>query len=308
MIAFAYWKVVEPPASRTNHQQGNGVACASPHATHAFESTSITNPTVHPLVSSLRLLRLLLHLALGVLTTALILPRLSVTQRKQRIQRWSAKALSILSIRVAAHGQVPTATTQKTLFIANHISWIDIWAIKQVHAVSFVAKSEVRSWPVIGWLAERTGTLFIERARRHDTGRTANCMEQSLREMECLCLFPEGTTTNGTELKPFKTGLLQAAINAEAMLQPVAIRYPNPDGSPNTAIAYDGDTTMLQSLRTALKQKEILVELHFAAPMPARDQERRHLSHQARHAISSLLHLPKHTAPETHADLPDATL
>lgn len=256
------------------------------------------------MVSSLRLLRLLLHLAQGILTTALILPRLSETQRERRIQRWSAEFLCILNIRVAPHGQVPDASTDKTLFIANHISWIDIWAIKQVHAVNFVAKSEVRGWPVIGWLAEKTGTLFIERARRHDTGRTANGMEQGLREMKCLCLFPEGTTTNGTELKPFKTGLLQAAINAEATLQPVAIRYPNPDGTPNTAIAYDGDITLLQSLRTVLKQKEIVVELHFAPPIPAQNQERRHLSHQARHAISSLLHLPKHKAPETHADLP----
>lgn len=255
----------------------------------------------------MRVLRLLLHLARGVLTTALILPHLSEAQRKQRIQRWSAKSLSILNVRVVTHGQVPDASTAKTLFIANHISWIDIWAIQQVHSVNFVAKSEVRDWPVIGWLAEKTGTLFIERARRHDTGRTSNSMDQGLREGKCLCLFPEGTTTDGTELKPFKTGLLQAVINAEATLQPVAIRYPNPDGTPNTAIAYDGDITMLQSMRSVLRQQEIVVELHFAAPIAARDQERRHLSHQARHAISSLLHLPKHKAPETHADLPDAS-
>ncbi len=248
-----------------------------------------------------------MHLIQGVLTTALILPRLSETKRKQCIQRWSAKALSILRIRVVPLGQVPNALTNKTLFIANHISWIDIWAIKQVHPVNFVAKSEVRDWPVIGWLAEKTDTLFIERARRHDTGRTASGMEQGLRELKCLCLFPEGTTTNGTELKPFKTGLLQAAINAEAMLQPVAIRYPNPDGTPNTAIAYDGDITMPQSLRTVLKQREVVVELHFAPPIPAQGQERRHMSHQARHAIASLLHLPKHKAPETHDDPPDAS-
>ena len=260
------------------------------------------------MVSSLRLLRLLLHLAHGVLTTALILPRLSETQREQRVQRWSAKFLWILNVQVTRHGQIPHASTNKTLFIANHISWIDIWAIKQGHTVNFVAKSEVRDWPIIGWLAEKTGTLFIERARRQDTGRTANGMEQGLRDMKCLCLFPEGTTTNGTELKPFKTGLLQAVINAEGTMQPVAIRYPNPDGTPNTAIAYDGDITLLQSLRTVLKQKKIVVELHFAPPIPAGDKERRHLSHQARHAIASLLRLPKHRVPETPADLPIASL
>lgn len=261
-------------------------------------------PKAPPLTSGLRLLRLLLHLTWGVLSTALVLPRLSEANREQRIQRWSAEFLHILNIRVALHGQVPEASTCNTLFIANHISWIDIWAIKQGHAINFVAKSEVRNWPVIGWLAEKTGTLFIERARRHDTGRTASSMEKGLLKGQCLCLFPEGTTTNGTELKPFKTGLLQAAINAESMVWPIAIRYLNHDGSINTLVAYDGDITLWQSVWSVLRQKEIMVELHFAPPIAANAQERRHLSHQARHAISSLLHLPKHKAPGTHADLP----
>lgn len=260
--------------------------------------------SAHRVISSLRLLRLLLHLAQGVLITAWVLPRLSETRREGHIQRWSAQLLRILNIRVAHHGQVPDASADKTLFIANHISWIDIWAIRQGHSVNFVAKSEVRDWPVIGWLAQRTGTLFIERARRHDTGRTASSMEQGFMAGKCLCLFPEGTTSNGTELKPFKTGLLQAAINAQVTVQPIAIRYPNADGSSNTVIAYDGDVTLLQSLRAVLRQKEIVVELHFAPPFPARDQERRHLSQQARHAISSLLHLPQHKAPEILGDLP----
>ena len=282
------------------------MACGVTRHACISKVTSIQQ-TIHPFVSGLRLLRLALHLAEGVFTTALILPRLSAGKRNARIKRWSGKALAILNIRVIPHGQIPDATTHNTLFVANHISWIDIWAIKQVHPVNFVAKSEVRDWPIIGWLAEKTGTLFIERTRRHDTGRTANNMEQWLQEGKCLCLFPEGTTTNGTELKPFKTGLLQAAINAEAILQPVAIRYPNQDGTPNLAVAYDGDITMPQSMRSVLMQKEIVVELHFAPSFPAHGQERRHLSHLARHAISSLLHLPKHKALETHDGLPDAS-
>jgi len=251
-------------------------------------------------------MRIALHLLHGLLKTALILPFLTKAARERCIEDWSGKLLSILNIRVAIHGATPKATDHGILFVANHISWIDIWAIKQAHPVYFVAKSEVRGWPAIGWLAQQTGTLFIERARRQDTGRTADSMEQALREGKSLCLFPEGTTTDGTELKPFKTGLLQAAINSEAKVWPIAIRYPDADGGVNTQVAYDGDITLLQSFSSVLKQLEIRVELHFAAPIHALDQERRHLSHQARHAISSLLHLPKHTAPETHADLPDA--
>ena len=238
--------------------------------------------------------------------TLLWLPRMARHHREACIRAWSAQFLDILNIRVVCHGNVPSMPPQRALIVANHISWIDIWAIKQAFPVNFVAKSEVRGWPVIGWLAQQVGTLFIERARRHDTGRTASSMEEGLRRNECLCLFPEGTTTDGTELKPFKTGLLQAAINTEATVWPVALRYPGTEGKVNTEVAYDGDTTLLESMQAVLKQREIIVELHFAEPIAAAGSERRHLSHQARHAISSLLHLPKHTAPETPAGPPDA--
>lgn len=255
----------------------------------------------------LRITRIVLHLLHGVFTTMLFLPRMSKDNREECIRRWSAKFLTILNIIVVPRGKIPDHTPHQTLFVANHISWIDIWAIKQAYPINFVAKSEVRDWPIIGWLAVQVGTLFIERSKRHDTGRTASSMEQGLRRGECLCLFPEGTTTDGTELKPFKTGLLQAAINAEATVWPVAIRYPHPDGLINTDIAYAGETTMLQSWQAVLRQQQLVVELHFADPIPTTNQERRHLSHQARHAISSVLHLPKHKVPETPVDPQDAS-
>lgn len=254
----------------------------------------------------LRLAHLQLHLLHGVATAVFILPRLSADQREQRIRKWCGKLLGILHVRVIARGQIPAATTARTLFISNHISWIDIWALKQLHPMHFVAKAEIRAWPVIGWLAARTGTLFITREKRQDTRRAMDSIEQALTRDECLCFFPEGTTTDGTELKPFKSSLLQAAINAQATVWPLAIHYPAPGGGPNTAVAYCRDITMRQSLWAVLKQPEIVVELRFATPMAAHAQERRHLAHQARQAIASLLHLRPHKAPGTGADLPDA--
>jgi 1-acyl-sn-glycerol-3-phosphate acyltransferase len=253
-----------------------------------------------------RLLRLLLHLLKGVLFAITLLPRLTVEQRAQLVRSWCAQVLGILCIRVVTRGELPDETTRKTLFVSNHISWIDIWALMQLHHIHFVAKSEIRAWPVIGWLATKTGTIFIERERRHDTGRVMGGVEQALLRGECLCLFPEGTTSDGNELKPFKSSLFQAAINADATVWPLAIRYPGPDGLPNTAVAYHGDVTMWQSLQEVLKQREVVVELHFAHAMQAQGMERRHLSHQARHAISSLLHPPPRKAPEKHDGLPVA--
>lgn len=254
----------------------------------------------------LRIARLQLHLLHGVSTAIFILPRLTAEQREQRIRDWCGTLLAILHIRVIAHGAIPDRTTARTLFVSNHISWIDIWALKQLHPMHFVAKSEIRAWPVVGWLAARTGTLFITREKRQDTKRAMNSIEQALARDECLCFFPEGTTTDGTELKPFKSSLLQAAINAQATVWPLAIHYPDPAGGPNTAVAYCGDITMRESLWEVLKQPEIVVELRFAAPIAAHGQERRHLAHQARQAIASRLHLRPHKAPGTGADLPDA--
>lgn len=255
----------------------------------------------------LRLARLHLHLLHGVAAAMFLLPCLTPEQCEQRIRMWCGKLLAILNIRVITSGQPPDDKARRTLFVSNHISWIDIWALKQLLPMHFVAKSEIRSWPVIGWLAEKSGTLFIERERRHDTRRVINGVEKALRKEENLCLFPEGTTTDGTELKPFKSSLFQAAINAEADIWPLAIHYPAALGGTNTAIAYAGETTMLQSLWAVLKQREIIVELRFASPIHACGKERRHLAHQARGAISSLLHLQPHKAPGTAAGLPGAS-
>ncbi|HQR50990.1 MAG TPA: lysophospholipid acyltransferase family protein [Methylophilaceae bacterium] len=254
-----------------------------------------------------RLIRLALHIFHGVLTAATVLDRMEQGRRQEVILRWSRQLLDILKVRTTLHGQLPSPGQRGTLFVANHVSWLDIYALKATHPMHFVAKSEIRGWPVVGWLAHITDTIFIERDRRHATGQAVTALEQALRQGECLCFFPEGTTTDGTQLKPFKASLLQAAINAEAALWPLAIRYLNADGSANTAVAYHGEMTMLQSLWEVLKQRETRVELHFAAPISATGGERRHLSQQARHAISSLLHLPRHKAPGTHDGPPGAS-
>lgn len=251
-------------------------------------------------------MRLGWHLLLGIATAAFILPRLTAEQRDRRIQQWCRKILIIFNIHVITRGKIPNAGTARTLFVSNHISWIDIWALKHLHPMRFVAKSEIREWPVIGWLAERANTLFITRQKRQDTGRMMSSVEQALRQDECLCFFPEGTTTDGTELKPFKSSLFQAAVNAQAIIWPLAIHYPDKSGGTNTEVAYCGDITMSQSLWAVLQQPEITVELSFGDPIPAAGAERRHLAHQARQAIASRLLLAPHKAPGTSADLPGA--
>ena len=167
------------------------------------------------------------------------------------------------------------------MFVANHVSWIDIYAINSVRAVRFVAKAEIRRWPIFGWLAYQVNTLFTDRERRQEAGRMVEVTADSLRTGDCLCFFPEGATTDGTELKAFKSSLMQAAINAQARIWPVAIRYPNENGKPDTELSY-ANVNLFDSVRKVLAQQAPVVELHFGQPIDAAGQDRRHLSAEAR--------------------------
>ena len=115
----------------------------------------------------LRLVRVGLHLLRGVAIAGLLFPFVSPARRQREVKRWSARLLRILAVRLHAYGDPPRRGTPLML-IANHVSWLDIYAINAVLPVRFVAKAEVRRWPVIGWFSEKAGTLFIERARRHE--------------------------------------------------------------------------------------------------------------------------------------------
>lgn len=176
------------------------------------------------------------------------------------------------------------------MFVANHVSWIDIYAINSVRTVRFVAMAEIRQWPVFGWLAAQVNTLFTDRARRHDAGRMVSITADSLRAGDCLCYFPEGTTTDGNMLKPFKSSLMQAAVNADARICPIAIRYPGSDGGTNTELSY-ANLNLLQSVGKVLAQRAPVVELFFGEAIEAGNRERRDISSSARAFIGRSLRL-----------------
>lgn len=199
--------------------------------------------------------------------------------------------MTALNIRLVTHGTLPGDNLSSTLFVANHVSWTDIFALNSVRALRFVAKSEIRSWPMFGWLCEKGNTLFVERTKRQDAGRMVELTANCLRTGDCLCFFPEGATSDGTELKAFKGSLMQAAINTESLIWPVAIHYPNPNGSTNTEMAYFDDMNLLQSLKQVLAQRSPVAELHFLPTIAPYGHDRRSLSRLARQAITDSLNL-----------------
>ena len=197
--------------------------------------------------------------------------------------------MAALNIRLVMHGTLPDANLSSAMFVANHVSWIDVFALSSVRALRFVAKSEIRGWPMFGWLCEKSNSLFIERTKQRGVGRMLEITADCLRAGDCLCFFPEGATSDGTELKAFKGSLMQAAIDTKSSIWPVAIRYPKPDGGANIEMAYFDDMNLLQSLKQVLAQRSPVVELHFLPAIAAYSHDRRSLSRLARQAITDSL-------------------
>jgi 1-acyl-sn-glycerol-3-phosphate acyltransferase len=237
----------------------------------------------------LRLLRLALHLLRGLLIVALAFPFFARARRRKAVRRWSKALLHILHVRLHVHGEAPHARAGPVMLVSNHVSWLDIFAINAVLPVRFVAKSEVRSWPAIGWLSAKTGTLFIERGRRRDTARINHEIAQAMLGGDVVAVFPEGTTTDGSTVLRFHSSLLQPALLAEAHVHPVALRFEREDGSLCVEAAYDGDKSLWGSILLMTARPVIHVQLWFLPVLPVDAAHRRTLAAAAHELIADRL-------------------
>lgn len=248
-------------------------------------STATLRPT-SVFLRVVRALRLGLHLFWGAATLALVYPLIAPSLRLWLKQRWSRQLLEILAIRLEADS---SAAGPGCLFVANHISWLDIYALNALRPQAFVAKAEVRDWPLIGWLAAHTDTLFIRRGRREDAVEAAAILSRRLQEGLDVAIFPEGTTSDGTRVLEFRPALLQSAIDAERPLQPMAIAYYDAAGRRTTIPAYAGETTMAESLAAILACRQLTVRLQATPLLATVAASRRDLATAARRDIAEAL-------------------
>ena len=234
-----------------------------------------------------RLLRALLHILSGLWTVWLHFPRLSPAQRQREVQGWAGEMLGLLGIRLQVQGQ--PVLQGPALMVCNHISWLDILVLHAGRHCRFVSKSEIRQWPLIGRLATAAGTLYIARSVRRDAMRVVHDMASSLREGDILAVFPEGTTGDGRELLPFHANLLQAAISAQAPVQPVALKFVDAKtGVLSLAPCYVGDDTLLGSLWRTLTSPPIVALVSYGELQTAQGRERRAWAGSLRQAVDSL--------------------
>ena len=243
--------------------------------------------TTSVVTRGLRFARVFAHLLQGLLIVALLFPFFSRARCRLEIRKWSAALMHVLGVKVHVHDAPVRA--RPLMLVSNHVSWLDIFALNSAIPMRFVAKSEIRRWPFIGWLSAKTGTLFIERGRRSDTARVNRLIAEAMLEGDVVAVFPEGTTSDGAQILRFHSSLLQPALIAGAVVQPVALRFTRGDGSLCTEAAFDGDKTLWQSLLQILAQRRIDAQLHFLPLLSGDVPHRRALADAAHAAIASRL-------------------
>ena len=198
---------------------------------------------------------------------------------------WHSRICRIFGVTRTIHGDI---NQLPTLFVVNHISWFDIPALGSALPVHFLSKDEINSWPVIGLIAKKAGTLFIKRGIRGAAEQSLAEITAALKHGGHVIVFPEGTTTDGTSVKRFHSRLFQAAIDANVQVQAVALLYPHPDGVHPKA-PFIGDTQFLESTLGMISEKQMGVELNFLPPINADQYTRDQLATITRDQILTVI-------------------
>ena len=181
-------------------------------------------------------------------------------------------AFVILGMRFATRGQPMRGAGA---VVANHASWLDIFALNARKRIYFVSKSEVANWPGIGWLARATGTVFITRTAR-DAAAQRRVFEERLGAGHKLLFFPEGTSTDGRQVLPFKTTLFAAffaeELRASLSVQPVTVIYHAPEGADARFYGWWGDMEFgAHLLQTLAARPQGGVTVIYHTPLRVRD-------------------------------------
>ena len=238
----------------------------------------------------LRLIRLAAVLLLGMLLASGValaepLHRSDLVGLRQRLTAWFMRRLSAaLPFEVEVQGELPQGPH---LWLSNHVSWTDIPLLGQLLPLSFLSKAEVRTWPLAGWLAHKAGTLFIRRGSG-DSALLARQLHRHLSAGHQLLIFPEGTTTDGQQVRTFHGRLLTSAIDTGTPLQPVAIRYLR-DGETDLIAPFIGDDDLPSHLLRLFAADRAKVQIQLLAPIASAGQERNVLARQAQRAVQVAL-------------------
>jgi 1-acyl-sn-glycerol-3-phosphate acyltransferase len=231
------------------------------------------------------------HVIRGVFTLLIVFPSSNPNLKSNHIKSWSKQLLFLFGIELKINNPefIPI---RPYLLSSNHISWIDIHAINAFTPIRFVAKSEVEGWPIFGWMAKQLGTVFIQRGNSKHALQVVSNMTKNL-ETESICIFPEGTSTDGHSVRPFKANLFESAVISRSPVLSLAIEYfDRRTGIKTDATAFIGDMGLLESMSKILKHRNLRVVLTFFPPLdssPPFLNDRKSLALHSQEQISTYL-------------------
>jgi 1-acyl-sn-glycerol-3-phosphate acyltransferase len=249
-----------------------------------------------------RVLKMLLHAFSAVLTGIFRYPSWSPAKQRLYIQNWSKKLFRIIGIEVTVTNEHLLAP--HALIVSNHLSWLDIFLINTGQPSRFIAKDSIRSWPLIGWLATRAGTIYLRRNNARDLRNTFRVLVTQLHKGEYFVFFPEGTSGGSqNRLLPFHSNLFEAAIEAGAPVQPCVLHYVDENNHFHASIDSEVKLPLIDNIMRILKTDTIRARLIVLPVIESAGEKRRDLSRKAHDAIKAALTAhPAHKSPGNPPD------
>lgn len=218
-----------------------------------------------------------------VVTTAFVPRRRKRAAQARWLHRACRRHIKIYGCDYRSAGPVP----RRGLLVLNHLSYLDILVLSALTPAIFVSKSEVRRWPLFGWLSALGGTLYIERARRTHVGVVNREITQALADGVLVVVFPEGTSTNGAQVLPFRSPLLEPVTQGGHPLAVGRIHYELDDADPGEIVCYWGDHSFFPHAVRLLGQRRVRARVRFAE-FPPQSLHRKELARELREAVLSL--------------------
>jgi len=241
----------------------------------------------HPILGTFRLVWLLLEflmVALGALARTAFVPRDSRALARARWLQWaSRRILRVLGLQPEAYGPLP----KSGLLVSNHLSYLDVLVLATITPCLFVAKQDVKSWPLFGWLARMGGTIFVSRESRMKARDSAAEIKTALDSGGLVVLFPEGTSSGGETVLPFKSALLEPAAGASHPVSAARIAYYLPGGNISEEVCYWKDMTLLPHLLHLLGKRGLRAGVCFA-PFNEKIGDRKELARSLHREVTSL--------------------
>ena len=233
--------------------------------------------------------RIFIHLAIGLLACGLIFPFSSAITKEKLVRWWSGGMLRICQVDARFLNDSNGASNEHVLVVANHVSWLDIFLLNSFRPCHFVAKADIRAWPILGWLSDQAGTIFLARGKQREVRRIYEGLVHQITDGKRIAFFPEGTTSAQGSLLPFHANLFEAAIEAKVPIQAFSIRYLNAKGALHHAVDFTGDMTFAESMNLILRGGKITAELRQLPLISTDAAHRREVAQVARLAVAQSL-------------------